>query len=87
MLSLFPAAATGSFSLIPPGNGGDLVLLLVLRKQRFCTHLGHSPQPEIQYGQEVVVGEEVLSQRVRIVKSTSGESYLGNQLHWQSLHW
>lgn len=41
MLSLFSAAATGSFLLLPPGDGGDLVLLLVLRKQ-----ILHSPQSQ-----------------------------------------
>lgn len=50
-----------------------------------CLEILHSPQSQssawnIQYGQEVAVGEEVLSYWVCIVKSTSGESYMGNQL-------
>lgn len=57
-----------------------------------CLEILHSPQSQssawnIQYGQEVAVGEEVLSYWVCIVKSTSGESYVGNQLCWQNLHW
>lgn len=45
------------FGLSPP----------VLSKQRFCTHLSHSPQPGIHYGQEVVIGEEFLFWWVCIV--------------------